>query len=64
MHSSRMCTVRSSSHLSGGVCTGSRPPGTWHPLGVSASVHVGIPPPGTRHPPWEQTPLLWTDTHL
>ena len=64
MHSSRMCTVRSSSRLSRGVCLSAcwdtNPPGTRPP---PKTRH----PPGTRHPRGADphrpgTPHMWTDT--
>ena len=68
MHSSRMCTVCSSSHLCGGglpqCMLGYQPPWTRPP---------GTPPPWDQAPPRadplgpgtppEQAPL-WTDRHL
>ena len=61
MHSSRIRTARSSSHLGG-----SPPPGTRHPP-RSRHPPPGPGPPGqeplgTRHPPRDQAPRLWTET--
>ena len=74
MHSSMICTVRSSSPLSGGICNSAwwdttpldqTPPWSRHPPVVSPqSRHPSEQAhPQRRHLPGPRTPL-WTDTHL